>query len=132
MFKYCWISNFRISSDILIVVDFPYFGILQWCQSIILAQPMHPRHYAIRRRSFSQKREVEQKKQKHDSIIWRNEGREDLPASFPSYEEYKEYLKEMKGKDCRRFLRGFEASPSYSHDWCENLARHAEDRKSVV
>ena len=43
---------------------------------------------------------------------------------FQAMKNIKEDLKEMKGEECRRFLRGFEASPSYSHDGCDHLATH--------
>ena len=66
---------------------------------MILAQPMHSRHYAIRRRGFLQKGEVVQKKQRHDSIIWRNEGREALTVSFSNYEKYQgRYQGDEKGE----------------------------------
>ena len=44
----------------------------------------------------------------------------------------KEDLKEMKGEECRIFLRGFEANPSYSHDGCEQLATHVDPHHSLL
>ena len=41
-------------------------------------------------------------------------------------EGIKEDLKEMEGEECRRFLEGFETSPRYSHDGCDNSATHAD------
>ena len=47
---------------------------------------------------------------------------------FQTMEAIIEDLKEIERENCRKFLRGFEdeASPSYYHDGCGNLATHAD------
>ena len=51
---------------------------------------------------------------------------------FQAMKNIKEDLKEMKGEECRRFMRGFEAIPRYSHDGCEHSSTHAEPQHSLL
>ena len=51
---------------------------------------------------------------------------------FQAMKNIKEDLNEMKGEECRRFLRWFEVSPSYSHDGCEHSATHVDPQRSLL
>ena len=70
----------------------------------------------------------------HESIIWRNEGREDFPASFPNSEKYQGRSQGDEREEVLKISKRVEsvASPIYSHDGCENSATHADPQRILL